>query len=164
MKRTYFLYLVWLLPVYFLLQGGYQVGVYYGLQQTFNHGSTYMAEVTDFDVKQIAAQTNGYVELRFETSDGTVIEERLSLPVQMAQVIMASELIPIRYKADSFRPISMIPVYDLQRNVVLVNMGVSAIGFLATLVVSLWAGRYVRRRMLEGEEIVDIERIDQDDT
>ena len=110
MNKYNFIFLIWLLPVYFIFQSGYQVYTYFGIQTTYNEGISYVAKVTDFDVKQIAAQTNGYVVLQFTPSDGETIEQKLSLPVQFAQVIMDSEVIPIRYKVDSAKPIVIIAV------------------------------------------------------
>jgi len=160
MNKYYFIFLIWLLPAYFLFQGGYQVLTYYGIEQTYEDGESYVAEVLEFDVKQIAAQTNGYVIIRFNTTSGETVTEQLALPVQMAQVIMESEQIPIRYLADSFKPIVMLTVYDLQKSVVLVNMAVSSIGFLVTLLVAVYASRYAVKRLRDGEETLEIERLD----
>jgi hypothetical protein len=157
MNKYYFIFLIWLLPLYFLSQGGYQVLSYFGIQATYNTGDSYIASVTDFDVKQIAAQTNGYVVLNFTTSDGETIERQLGLPVQFAQVIMDSEVIPIRYSDSSFRPIVMMPIYELQRNVIRVNIGVTLFGLLVTLLVSWHASRFALRRIHEGEEELEIE-------
>lgn|SRR6056297_176544 len=160
MNKYYFIFLIWLLPAYFLFQGGYQVLTYYGIEQTYEDGESYVAEVLEFDVKQIAAQTNGYVIIRFTTTSGETVTEQLALPVQMAQVIMESEQIPIRYLADSFKPIVMLTVYDLQKSVVLVNMAVSSIGFLVTLLVAVYASRYAVKRLRDGDETLEIERLD----
>jgi len=160
MNKYYFIFLIWLLPAYFLFQGGYQVLTYYGVEQTYEDGESYVAEVLEFDVKQIAAQTNGYVIIRFNTTSGETVTEQLALPVQMAQVIMESEQIPIRYLADSFKPIVMLTVYDLQKSVVLVNMAVSSIGFLVTLLVAVYASRYAVKRLRDGDETLEIERLD----
>jgi len=160
MNKYYFIFLIWLLPAYFLFQGGYQVLTYYGIEQTYEDGESYVAEVLEFDVKQIAAQTNGYVIIRFNTTSGETVTEQLALPVQMAQVIMESEQIPIRYLADSFKPIVMLTVYDLQKSVVLVNMAVSSIGFLVTLLVAVYASRYAVKRLRDGDETLEIERLD----
>lgn len=134
---------------------------YYGIQDTFDDGESYIASVTDFDVKQIAAQTNGYVVLKFTTSDGLTVEEKLALPVQFAQVIMQSELIPIRYLDSSFNPIVIMPVYELQQSVIKVNIGVTSIGMIATLLISFFASRFAIRRIRDGEESLEIERVDQ---
>jgi len=161
MNKYYFIYLIWLLPLYFLFQSGYQVYTYFGIQTTFNEGESYVAKVTDFDVKQIAAQTNGYVVLRFTPSDGKTIERQLSLPVQFAQVIMDSEVIPIRYKKDSAKQIVIIAIYDLQKQVVRVNIAVTLIGLIATIIVSYFASRYARKKIQTGDEKMIIERVDE---
>lgn len=164
MNKYYFVYLIWLLPAYFLFQGGYQVLTYQGLTTTYDSGDSYVADVIDFDVKQIAAQTNGYVVLQFDTSDGETVEKQLALPVQMAQVIMDSELIPVRYNSNSFNPIVMIPVYDLQKSVIQVNMAVSGFGLIVTILIALWASRFAKTRIRDGEEDLQIERLDNDNS
>ncbi|TVQ05886.1 MAG: hypothetical protein EA359_02140 [Balneolaceae bacterium] len=161
MNKYHFIFLIWLLPVYFMMQGGYQVFSYYGIQATYNEGNSYIASVIDFDVKQIAAQTNGYVVLGFTTENGENINERLALPVQFAQVIMESELIPVRYLESSFSPIVMMPVYELQQNVIRVNIAVTSFGLIVTIVISLIASRFARRRIRDGEEILSIENLDE---
>jgi hypothetical protein len=161
MNKYHFIFLIWLLPVYFMMQGGYQVFSYYGIQTTYNEGNSYIASVIDFDVKQIAAQTNGYVVLGFTTENGENINERLALPVQFAQVIMESELIPVRYLESSFSPIVMMPVYELQQNVIRVNIAVTSFGLIVTIVISLIASRFARRRIRDGEEILSIENLDE---
>lgn len=134
--------------------------IYFGIHQTFDDGTSYIASVTDFDVKQIAAQTNGYVVLEFTTSEGVTIEQKLALPVQFAQVIMQSEWIPIRYLESSFNPIVIMPVYELQQSVIKVNIGVISFGLIATLLVSLFASGFAIRRIRDGEESLEFERVD----
>jgi hypothetical protein len=162
MNKYYFVYCIWLLPLYFLYQFGYQGTIYYGIQETFDEGESYVAEVTDFDVKQIAAQTNGYVDLKFTISDGTEVEQRLALPIQMARVIVESELIPIRYKPDSFNPIVMMPVYELQQNMIRVNLGVTGFGLVVTIIIGIYASRYARRKIRDGDDTFEIEYVDEE--
>ncbi|MEX2463005.1 MAG: hypothetical protein WD513_01845 [Balneolaceae bacterium] len=163
MNKYFFIFLIWLLPIYFLFQGGYQVLTYYGIHNTFDNGESYIATVVDFDVKQIAAQTNGYVVLKFTTSDSFTIEEKLALPVQFAQVIMQSELLPVRYLENSFQPIVIMPVYELQQSVIKVNIGVTSFGLIITLLISLYASRFALSRIRLGEENLEIERLDDGD-
>ncbi len=134
--------------------------IFSGIQNTYDSGDSYIAEVTDFDVKQIAAQTNGYVVLKFTTSEGRIVEEKLALPVQFAQVIMQSELIPIRYLEASFNPIVIMPVYELQQSVIKVNIGVTSFGMIATLLISIYASRFAIRRIRDGEDNLEFERVD----
>lgn len=160
MNKYIFIYLIWLLPLYFMFQFGYQVLTYNGLQNTYSSGDSYVAEVIDFDVKQIAAQTNGYVVLNFTINDGSTIEEQLALPVQMAQVIMESEMIPVRYMESSFNPIVIMPTFELQQNVIRVNLAVTAFGLIVTIIIAVYASRFAARRIREGEEEFEIERLD----
>lgn len=161
MNKYYYIFLIWLLPAYFLFQSGYQVYTYLGIVSTYNDGKSYVAKVTDFDVKQIAAQTNGYVVLQFKPSEGETIERQLSLPVQFAQLIMDSEVIPIRYKEDSANPIVMMPVFELQKKVIRVNIAVTLIGLIATIIVSFFSSRYALKKIKDGDETLEIERIDE---
>jgi len=159
MNKYKFLYLIWLLPAYFIWQAGYQLYIYNGLNDTYQNGESYIAEVLDFDIKQIAAQTNGYVVIRFSDSRDQVVEEKLSLPVQMAQVLMDSETIPVRYKEDSQKPIVIVSVYELQKDVLRVNMAVSGISLFVVVVISFFSTRYANRMIREGEEEIQIEHV-----
>jgi len=147
------------LPAYFIWQAGYQLYIYNGLNDTYQNGESYIAEVLDFDIKQIAAQTNGYVVIRFSGSRDQVVEQKLSLPVQMAQVLMDSETIPVRYKEDSQKPIVIVSVYELQKDVLRVNMAVSGISLFVVLVISFFSTRYANRMIREGEEEIQIEHV-----
>ena len=164
MKNYYFIYLIWVLPAYFLFQAGYQTLTYIGIESTYEEGESYVAEVVDFDVKQIAAQTNGYVILKFSTSDNKEVQEQLALSVQMAQLIMSSELIPIRYLENSFNPIVMTPVHRVQLSVIKVNLTVSLIGLIVTLILAIFASKFAGKRLRDGEDKLYIERLDPENT
>lgn len=156
-----FVYLFWLLPLYLLGMGLYQTAVYSGLESTYNSGESYTATVTDFDIKQIASQTNGYVVLKFATKSGETIEQKLSLPVQLASQIMEISVIPIRYKKGAFQEIVMMPTYKTHREVVLMNIGIMAISFLIGLGIAIVAHRFARRKLASGgDETLNIERVD----
>ena len=116
---------IWLLPLYLGYQLTYQIGVFTGLQDTYNTGEMVTATVEDFRIKQIAAQTNGYIVLDFTTADGTHVNQLLSLPVQMAA------------PPDGFRDLDcnvtsrktntnivITATYAIHRNMVVVNMAV----------------------------------------
>lgn len=163
MNKYKYLYLLWLIPLYFLLQFGYQALTYHGINSTYENGSSHIASVIDFEVKQIAAQTNGYVVVRFTDQDGETVDQQLSLPVQFAQVIMDTELIPLRYDPSSFRPIVLIPIFELQKDVLLVNIAVTLIGLLATIILSSYASKFARRKIKNGDEKIEYERVDKDE-
>jgi len=163
MTKYHSIYLIWLLPAYFIFQFGYQAATYQGINNTYSNGDSYLANVLEFDVKQIAAQTNGYVILNFSTNTGETIERKLTLPVQMAQAIMESEVIPIRYMKESFKPIVMLPTYELQKSVIKVNLGVTGIGLIVTVIVSLFASRYASSRIRHGDREIVIERVDNEE-
>lgn len=155
-----FLYLFWLLPLYI---GGLffqQATVYYGITDTYENGKSYTAEVVDFEFKQIAAQTNGFIVVRFETDRGNEIERKLSLPVEMAGKLQETRIIPVRYQQGSTQEIVLVPSYNIQKGLVLTNMGMSFIGFLITFFIALYAHRYAGRKSREGTTEYIIERID----
>lgn len=164
MNKYYFIYLTWLLPLYFLSMSIYQVLAYRGINETYESGMSYVADVVEFDVKQIAAQTSGYVVLTFEDENGERIERRLSLSVQMAQVIMDSERIPVRFQPDSFRNVVIVSTYELQRNIIRVNFAVLFIGFFTTMLIALYSTRFANKRIREGDEEMIFERVDNNDT
>jgi len=164
MNRYRLIYFIWLLPIYFMLMSVYQVLIYQGINQTFDSGESYVADVIDFDVKQIAAQTSGYVVLAFDRENGDYVEQRLSLSVQMAQVIMDSERIPIRYQPDSFSNIVIIGTYDLQKKVIRVNIVVILFGLVVTVPVSIYASRYAKRKIRDGDQEMVVERLDNDNS
>tara|TARA_R110000868_G_scaffold37111_14_gene131626 strand:+ start:36972 stop:37454 length:483 start_codon:yes stop_codon:yes gene_type:complete len=155
-----FIYLVWLLPAYLLFIIVQQGLVHQGTIDTYENGVSIASDVLDFDVKQIAAQSNGYVLIKFPTPEGEVIERKLSLSIQMAQRIMDTSVIPIRYKKGNFQEVVMIPTYDLQRSTSLSNMGVALIGFLALVFFSFLGTRYATNKIKNGDENLVIERVD----
>ena len=156
MSKYNYLYLYWLIPAYLLFLLFHQAFVYYGVIETYENGSSYTAEVIEFDLKQIAAQTNGYVVLKFTTDSGENIQRKLSLPIEMAGV-------PIRYQEDAFQSIVIMPTYDTQKGLVLTNMGMASIGALITIAIGFFVNRYVKKVKTEGEEEMIIERMDSDE-
>lgn len=151
--------LVWILPVWLGYQLFYQGVVLYGLQQTYNNGEAVSATVQDFRIKQIAAQTNGYIILDFMPSDGQHVNQKLSLPVQLAAPLMSLPLVDIRFLRESPQPIVMTPVYRFHRNMVIVNMAVLVLSVLVTLAIAVWATRRIGRKLTSPSQPV-FERTD----
>lgn len=154
------LYLLWLFPCYLAFISIQQLNVYRGTIYTYNNGEKYAADVTDFDIKQIAAQSNGYVDLKFVDPEGETVERRLSLSVQMAQKIMDTAVIPIRYKEGAYQEIVMIPTYDLQRSTSFMNMIIALIGLSILSVVMIFVTKYANRRAAGESSKFSIERVD----
>lgn len=163
MSKYNFLYLYWLIPAYLLFLVIHQGSVYYGVTYTYENGDSYTAEVVDFDLKQIAAQTNGYVVLKFTTGNGQMIQRKLSLPVEMAGEISKIQIVPIRYQEGAFQSIVMMPTYDTQKGLALTNIAMAAVGFLIAVGIGLFVNRYIKKQKTEGEEELIIERIDHDE-
>ncbi|MBO6534790.1 MAG: hypothetical protein JJ966_01120 [Balneolaceae bacterium] len=154
------LYLLWLFPCYLAFISIQQLNVYRGTIYTYNNGESIAADVTDFDIKQIAAQSNGYVDLKFVDPEGETVERRLSLSVQMAQKIMDTAVIPIRYKEGAYQEIVMIPTYDLQRSTSFMNMIIALIGLSILSVVMIFVTKYANRRAAGESSKFSIERVD----
>lgn len=161
MNRYRFLYLFWLLPAAFLFLIAHQGAVYFGVTDTYENGTSYTAEVIEFEFKQIAAQTNGYVVLRFKTRGGDEIQRKLSLPVEMAGGLQDIRVIPIRYQPDTFQEIVLMPSYETQKNLVWTNILMAGLAFLITFFIAAAAHRYARKKINQGEEEeFIIERVD----
>ncbi|MEQ8524507.1 hypothetical protein [Gracilimonas sp.] len=160
MNNYRLLYLYWVIPAYLLFLVVQQGLVHQSAIDTYENGTTYLAEVTDFDIKQIAAQSNGYIDIRFEV-EGEVIERRLSLSVQMAQELMESSNIPIRYQKGAFQEIVLYPTFNIQKSTSLFNMSVAFVGLVVTVISGFFVHRYVRRKVTnENDEKFEIERVD----
>lgn len=153
---------IWLLPLYLGYQLSYQVGVLTGLQDTYNTGEMVTATVEDFRIKQIAAQTNGYIVLDFTTADGTHINQLLSLPVQMAAPLMNSGALVVRYKPENKHDIVITATYAIHRNMVVVNIAVLTLSLFMVVLIAVWATRYANRKIARPETPVFV-RVDQPD-
>lgn len=160
MNRYKYLYLVWLIPASFLFLMLHQTYVYYGIIDTYKNGTSYTAEVVDFNIKQVAAQTHGYIEFRFETTGGQEVQKKLSLPVEIAGSLQGSRVVPIRYQQNAFQEIVIMQTFDVQKKLVLTNIAMATVGFLLTLFLAIWTHRYVQRKLKKGDEQLIFERID----
>ena len=160
MNRFYALLFYWIIPLYLSFLVFQQISVRQGTIDTYANGETYNAEVLDFDIKQIAAQSNGYVILKFTESNGNEIEQRLSLTVQMAQQILNTPQIPIRYLRGGYPEIVMIPTYELQKSMTLANAGFSGLGLVITFIIGIFITRFALKKAKTGKEELKIERVD----
>ena len=161
MNSYKFLYLVWLIPSTFVFLCLHQAMVWYGIVDTYENGSSYTAEVIDFEFKQIAAQTNGYIELRFEDQQGREIQKKLSLPVEMAGQLQQIRVVPIRYQADAFQEIVLMPTFDTHKGLVLTNIAMATVALLITIVIAVAVHRHANKKLRHGTEQLEIERIDE---
>lgn len=154
------IYLVWLLPAYLLFLFLHQAAVLYGITDTYENGTSYTAEVVEFELKQIAAQTNGYIVLRFDTNEGERVQQKLSLPVEMAGQLQRIRVVPVRYQAGAMQNIVMMPTYRTQKGLVLTNMGMAFLGFVITVFIAVAGHRYANRKLSGEEEEIVFERVD----
>lgn len=151
-------YIYWLLPAYLLFQTVYQVQVLRGLEMTYDGGESYVADVVDFRLKNMQAQSNGIIELKFDINSGETVQKRMTLPVQIAAITRQYGKIPVRYLADSPQPIVMIPTYDFHHNMVRINVAILASSLLATLIIGYFVFRWSRR--IRDESELKFERVD----
>lgn len=149
-KIHYFWFAIWLIPAYLGFMIIHQFNVFNGLTQTYENGESYIADVIEFDIKQIAAQTNGYIVLQFTPEGADEITQKLSQPIQNAAQLMASELLPVRYLPGSYQEIVIVPIYEFHRKMVKANMAMLGVGFLITIFVSFITSRFARRK-ISGE-------------
>ena len=152
------LYFFWILPLYMGFITMQQIAVHFGTLQTYERGVSIAADVTDFDIKQIAAQSNGYVVITFPLPNGNQTERKLSLSIQMAQRIIDTQVIPIRYLEESWQPIVMIPTYELQKSTSFLNSIIAFIGFIITITAAIFATKYIHTSKQENTDI-QIERV-----
>jgi hypothetical protein len=160
MDRYKFLYLFWLLPAAFLFLVAHQGIVYYGITDTYENGTSYTSEVVEFELKQIAAQTNGYIVLRFKTQDGDEIQRQLSLPVEMAGGLQDIRVVPIRYQSDALQEIVIMPTYEMHKNLIWTNMLMASVALFITFFIGLMAHRFAQKKLNEKDEELVIERVD----
>lgn len=161
MSKYRFLSLYWLIPSFLLFLVVQQYSVYSGAKTTYENGDVYQAQVIDFDMKQIAAQSNGFVVLEFTTESGEVIERKMTLSIQMGQKIMATSVLDISYLKDGYPEIVLHPTYALQVKTSLFNFGVALIGLIVTLIAGVYVQKFSNRKS-ENEQIDDfqISRVD----
>lgn len=139
-------YLIWLLPAYLLFQSVYQVIVYNGLTKTYKEGTSYIANVDNFMIRNLQAQSYGSITLSFHVKDGRFIRRTMTLPVKLAQEVKDYEKMPIRYLKNSSEPIIMIPPYNFYRNMVRIYIAIAILAFLIGLGVAITVEHYFWKR------------------
>lgn len=79
----------------------------------------------------------------------------------MAQELMESANIPLRYQEGSFQDIVLYPTYQIQRSTSFFNMSVAFIGLVVTIISGLFVNRFVKRKVDDefGDDF-EIERVD----
>lgn len=159
MNKFRLFYLFWLAPAYLAFLMYQQLMVYKSTNDTYQTGESYVAEIIDLDIKQIAAQSNGYVVIRFETEE-EVIERRLSLSVQMAKELIGNAQVPLRYKKDAFQEIVLFPTYEIQRTTAYFNIMISVAGLLMAAAAAALIHRYANRRIRSDNEDILIEVVE----
>lgn len=139
-------YLIWLLPAYLLFQSVYQVIVYRGLTKTYKEGTSYIANVDQFMIRNLQAQSYGSITLSFNDKEGEHIQRTMTLPVKLAQEVKDYEKIPVRYLKDSSEPIVMIPPYHFYRDMVRIFIAIAFLAFILGLGVAITVERHYWKR------------------
>jgi len=146
MKYSNLSHLSWLIPIMLGFLLSQQLLVYYGIQQTFETGEQITANITDFRIKQIAAQTNGYVDLQFVDSQGNEIAQRLGLHVQHASQLIGSNEVAIKYLPSTSYDIVIVDTYEYHKSTVLINIAVILFSLVVLVPVCVFASRYALRK------------------
>jgi hypothetical protein len=138
-----------------------QAMVYVGAKDTVEEGIHYEADVLDMEVKQIAAQSNGYIVIVFETNSGTRIERKMTLSIQMAQKLLESSKVKLSYRKGGYPEIVLLPTYELQVKTSLFNGAVAFLGLIVTLIAGVRVQKYINRKSADetGDDF-NVERVD----
>lgn len=160
MSKYRLLSLIWLIPLWLGVLTIQQLMVYFGAENTFENGQVLSAQVEQLEIKQIAAQSNGYIVIRFITNEGKEIRQKKTLSIQMAQELLELSVVPIYYLEGGYPEVVMLPTYEIQRKTSLFNASVALIGFLAMVAASVKVQRYSNQRSLEKDDTVMVERVD----
>tara|TARA_R110002096_G_scaffold434360_2_gene655691 strand:- start:4328 stop:4810 length:483 start_codon:yes stop_codon:yes gene_type:complete len=160
MSKYRFLSLFWIIPAYLAFISFQQGMVHFGSKITFENGDRYIVEVLDMQMKQIAAQSNGFVIFKFTTPEDDVITKKMTLTIQMAQQIMKVSEIPIRYRKGGYPEIVLEPTYDIQYATSLYNMWVAIAALISTIIAALMIQRFSNAKSKTGTEVLHLERID----
>ena len=161
MSKYRLLTFYWLIPMYLFFLVSQQAMVYVGAKDTIEEGIHYEADVLDMEVKQIAAQSNGYIVIAFETNTGTKIERKMTLSIQMAQQLMQSSKVELSYRKGGYPEIVLLPTYELQVKTSLFNGAVAFLGLIVTLIAGVRVQKYINRKSADetGDDF-NIERVD----
>ncbi|MBO6621605.1 MAG: hypothetical protein JJ892_00720 [Balneola sp.] len=161
MSKYRLLTFYWLIPMYLFFLVSQQAMVYVGAKDTVEEGIQYEADVLDMEVKQIAAQSNGYIVIAFETNSGTRIERKMTLSIQMAQKLLESSKVKLSYRKGGYPEIVLLPTYELQVKTSLFNGAVAFLGLIVTLIAGVRVQKYINRKSADetGDDF-NIERVD----
>lgn len=159
MSKYRLLSLFWVIPAYLIFITFQQAMVHYGSKKTLEQGVTYAAEVMDIQLKQIAAQANGYIVFKFTTPDEGVLTRKHTLTMQMAQTVMKNNIIPISYRKGGYPEIVIVPTYGIQYTTSLYNMWVAIAAVIITVIAGFKIQRFSNARSKTGVEKINIERI-----
>ncbi len=160
MNKYRFFYFYWIIPLFLLFMAGQQFLVYQGVNHTYKNGTSYLAEVVDFERKQIVTQNSAFIDIKFE-ADGELIERRLSLSMEMVQKLIQSSNFPIRYLEGAHQEIVPYPTYTIQKSTSLFNVSVALISFIIMAGFGIPVNRFIKRKTQnESADRFEIERVD----
>jgi hypothetical protein len=139
MKKLLLFY--WIIPAYLLFLSSYELLTYFGIQNTYKDGESYISRVEFLKIKNMQAQSNGIIEISFVDHDGVNHDKKMTLPVQLAAQLQEFGMIPIRYKESSFMPIVFMPTYDFHYKMVLMNFAITFFSFFTVV----WIGTRINK-------------------
>lgn len=136
------LLLFWLLPAYLGFLTVYETRTYVGLTSTYSDGASLVAQIVELKLKNMQAQSNGIIEIRFTDEQGAEKKQKMTLPIQLAAQLQPYNMIPIRYLESSSTQVVFVPTYDFHKNMVLMNMAITFVSLLITLWIGFRISKY----------------------
>jgi hypothetical protein len=136
------LLLFWLLPAYLGFLTAYETKTYLGLTSTYENGESLVAQIVELKLKNMQAQSNGVIEIRFTDEKGSEKQQKMTLPIQLAAQLQPYNMIPIRYLESSSPQVVFMPTFEFHKNMVLMNMGITLASFLITFWIGFRISKY----------------------
>src|SRR5699024_5453205 len=109
---------------------------------TYKNGTSYTAELTDFEFKRIAAQTSSSIAIRFKDKNDSMIKKQMSIPVEMAGDIQKIRIVPIRYEHYNYVEVFLLHPYKTQKSLVCTNMAMAGLALIIGLGIAISSHRY----------------------
>jgi hypothetical protein len=136
---------LWIVPVILFGLMVHQAWVVYSVTQTWNDGKAATAEIVDYEMKEMAAQTHGIMTLRIPLPDGHSIEETLSMPAMLATQVRNTEQLEVRVRPGRSQQIVVAELMRTQRRMAMINVIIAGLGavFVAGAIIA-WR-RYINR-------------------
>ena len=143
--------LLYLFPLLTLALTVHQAMVARDSHRTYTKGIPVVADVTEYERKDMAAQAHGIMALRIQLPDGRVMTHHLTLPIILVDRLKNLGKVPVHVLEGSGEPVVLDELAQAQLRMALVNVSVAGLGTLMlVLAIAAWI-RYLKRRGDPGE-------------